>query len=53
MATFHERVFSGVQPTDILTLSVVPLVIAVVALVACALPGRRASRIAPIEALRR
>jgi predicted lysophospholipase L1 biosynthesis ABC-type transport system permease subunit len=48
-----RSLLSGVRPTDALTLSVVPVVIVVVALLACALPGRRASRIAPIEALRR
>jgi len=43
---------SGVQPTDPATLLLVPLVLAAVALVACSLPGRRAARVDPIEALR-
>ncbi len=42
----------GVRPTDPLTLVVVPLVLTGVALAACALPGRRAARIDPIEVLR-
>ena len=48
-----RSLLSGVTPTDPLTLVAVPLVIASVALLACALPGRRASRIEPLEALRR
>ena len=48
-----QSLLSGVTPTDTLTLLAVPLVIAAVAFLACALPGRRASRIEPLEALRR
>ena len=43
---------SGVSAFDLLTLTVVPLVLAVVALLACALPARRAARIPPLEAIR-
>ena len=42
----------GVEASDVLTLTAVPLVIAVIALLACALPARRAARIAPLDALR-
>jgi putative ABC transport system permease protein len=42
----------GVRPTDPATFALVPVVLAAVALLACALPGRRATRIDPIEALR-
>jgi putative ABC transport system permease protein len=42
----------GVRPTDPATFVLVPVVLAAVALLACALPGRRATRIDPIEALR-
>lgn len=42
----------GVRPTDPATFVLVPVVLAAVALLACSLPGRRATRIDPIEALR-
>jgi putative ABC transport system permease protein len=44
---------SGVEASDVLTLTAVPLVIAVIALLACALPARRAAHIAPLDAIRR
>ena len=43
---------SGVNAFDLPTLTAVPLVIAVIALLACALPARRAARIPPLEAIR-
>jgi putative ABC transport system permease protein len=42
----------GVKPTDPVTLLGVSLLLAGVAVVACAIPGRRAARIEPLEALR-
>jgi putative ABC transport system permease protein len=47
-----QSLLSGVSPTDPLTLLAVPLVIVAVALLACAVPGRRAAHIPPLEALR-
>ena len=42
----------GVKPADPVTFLAAPLVLAVVALAACAAPAWRASRVDPAEALR-
>jgi len=46
------RLLFEVQPTDALTFALVPVLLAAVALFACWLPARRASRVHPMEALR-
>jgi putative ABC transport system permease protein len=42
----------GVEPTDKLTFAVIAVVLPVVALLACYLPGRRATRVEPVVSLR-
>jgi len=48
-----RSLLSGVGPTDPLTVAAVPLLLVSVALLACGVPARRASRVDPMEALRR
>jgi predicted permease len=52
VAKLFNSFLYGVRPHDALTFTVVPLVLAAVALLACWLPSRRASRADPLAALR-
>ena len=47
-----EALLFGVSPTDLVTFGAVTLALALVTLVACYLPARRALKINPVEALR-
>jgi ABC-type lipoprotein release transport system permease subunit len=46
------RLLFEVKPTDAPTFVAVPLVLAAVAMLACWLPARRATKVDPMEALR-
>jgi ABC-type antimicrobial peptide transport system permease subunit len=52
LARFSASVLYGVAPHDLPTFTAVPAFLLLVALLACWLPSRRASRINPVEALR-
>ena len=47
-----ESLLFGVTPLDVPTLIAVPVLLITVAIAACYLPARRASRVAPMDALR-
>jgi putative ABC transport system permease protein len=49
---FMEKLLVDVQPTDLLTFSVVSVFLLLSAFVACYLPARRATKVDPLQALR-
>jgi ABC-type lipoprotein release transport system permease subunit len=42
----------GIGPTDLVTFTVVPITLAIVALLACYIPAHRAAKVHPMIALR-
>jgi putative ABC transport system permease protein len=52
LTRFIAKLLVGVQPTDLLTFSIVSLCLLVAAFIACYLPARRATKVDPLVALR-
>ncbi len=52
LTRFMEKLLVDVQPTDLLTFSVVSAFLLAAAFVACYLPARRATKVDPLQALR-
>jgi ABC-type antimicrobial peptide transport system permease subunit len=52
LSSVLEPMLFQVEPQDVRTLSIVPVVLVVVAVIATLIPARRATRIDPIRALR-
>jgi len=52
-AKFSSRFLYGIHPHDLATFTLVPVLLAFVALLACWIPARRAARVDPQTALRR
>jgi ABC-type antimicrobial peptide transport system permease subunit len=52
LAKFASSFLYGIQPHDMLTFTLVPPFLAIIALFACWLPARRAARVDPVQALR-
>lgn len=52
MSRLMSSILFGVTPNDVVTFASVPLVLCLVALLACYVPARRAARLDPMQALR-
>jgi len=53
LTRWMESLLFGVRPTDVLTFGSIAVGLALVALLTCWLPARRATQIDPLNALRR
>jgi ABC-type antimicrobial peptide transport system permease subunit len=52
MTRLMSNLLFGVSASDPLTFAIVPVLLGIVALAACFIPANRATRVAPIDALR-
>jgi putative ABC transport system permease protein len=52
LSSWLRQILFGVEPTDPATLAVVATILLIVALIACYVPARRATRVDPLVALR-
>jgi ABC-type lipoprotein release transport system permease subunit len=52
LAKMASSFLYGIQPHDALTFAIIPPFLAIIALIACYIPARRAASIDPMRALR-
>jgi ABC-type lipoprotein release transport system permease subunit len=52
LTRWMKTLLFGIEPTDLTTFAGIALLLALVALLACVIPARRAARVDPMTALR-